>query len=278
MDMNDLYLVAVRLSALKFMAEASHINAKKAVRGLAADLQEFHEQGQRSSAAHLMQHGASAVAVAAIEDAQQPCVANDMFLRGMFCTLIEKTDKLYSQLQIIADIKVETDAKIASAEAKIADVQTSADAKIADNKAEADAKIAENKAEADSKIAELQNVMDKVVEKIDLFGPGARAAADGRGAGGPVRKYQRYTAAARKTTLEWMLRHASHPYPTPAELEKLRKETGIDTTKRMSALLVQIRTKDMEKDNTGVWRKRVMQPATSKKGKVWTQKNIKDWI
>jgi hypothetical protein len=56
--MNELYLVAVRLSGWEFMAEASHINAKKAVRGLAADLQEFHEQGQRSSASHLMQQGA----------------------------------------------------------------------------------------------------------------------------------------------------------------------------------------------------------------------------
>ena len=71
MDTNELYLVAVRLPGLEFMAEASHINAKKAVRGLAADLQDFHEQGQRSSAAQLMQHGASAVGVAAIEDARQ---------------------------------------------------------------------------------------------------------------------------------------------------------------------------------------------------------------
>jgi hypothetical protein len=70
MDMNDLYIVAVRLPGWEFMAEASHINAKKAVRGLAADLQDFHEQGQRSSAAHLMQQGASAVALAAIEDAR----------------------------------------------------------------------------------------------------------------------------------------------------------------------------------------------------------------
>jgi hypothetical protein len=62
--------VAVRLPGWEFMAEASHINAKKAVRGLAADLQDFHEQGQRSSAAHLMQQGASAVGVAAIEDAR----------------------------------------------------------------------------------------------------------------------------------------------------------------------------------------------------------------
>jgi aminoglycoside phosphotransferase len=71
MDMNDLYLVVVRLPGWEFMAEASHINAKKAVRGLAADLQDFHEEGQRSSAAQLMQQGAAAVAVAAIEDARQ---------------------------------------------------------------------------------------------------------------------------------------------------------------------------------------------------------------
>ena len=70
MDMNELYLVVVRLPGWEFMASASHINAKKAVRGLAADLQDFHEQGQRSSAAHLMQQGASAVGVAAIEDAR----------------------------------------------------------------------------------------------------------------------------------------------------------------------------------------------------------------
>ena len=36
MDMNELYLVAVRLHGWEFMAEASHINANKAVRGLAA--------------------------------------------------------------------------------------------------------------------------------------------------------------------------------------------------------------------------------------------------
>jgi hypothetical protein len=70
MDMNDVYLVVVRLHGWEFMAEASHVNAKKAVRGLAADLQDFYEEGQRSSAAHLMQQGAAAVGVAAIEDAR----------------------------------------------------------------------------------------------------------------------------------------------------------------------------------------------------------------
>ena len=59
-DMNDLYMVAVRLHGWEFMAEASHINAKKAVRGLASDLQEFHAQAQDNSAAQLMQHGAAA--------------------------------------------------------------------------------------------------------------------------------------------------------------------------------------------------------------------------
>jgi hypothetical protein len=70
MDMNDLYLVVVRLRDWEFMAEASHLNAKKAVRGLAADLRDFYDDGQRSSAAHLMQQGAAAAGVAAIEDAR----------------------------------------------------------------------------------------------------------------------------------------------------------------------------------------------------------------
>jgi len=59
----------VRLPGWEFMAEASHINAKKAVRGLAADLQDFYEEGQSSSAAQLMQQGAAAVA--AIEGVRQ---------------------------------------------------------------------------------------------------------------------------------------------------------------------------------------------------------------
>jgi len=70
MDMNDLYLVVVRLRGWEFMAEASHLNAKKAVRGLAADLRDFYDEGRRSSASHLLQQGAAAVGVAAIEDAR----------------------------------------------------------------------------------------------------------------------------------------------------------------------------------------------------------------
>jgi len=65
MDMNDLYHVAVRLHGWEFMAEASHINAQKAVRGLASDLQDFHAQAQDNSAAQLMQQGAAAGEAAA---------------------------------------------------------------------------------------------------------------------------------------------------------------------------------------------------------------------
>ena len=36
MDLSDVYLVVVRLPGWEFMASASHINANKAVRGLAA--------------------------------------------------------------------------------------------------------------------------------------------------------------------------------------------------------------------------------------------------
>jgi hypothetical protein len=63
--MNDLYHVAVRMHGWDFMAEASHINAQKAVRGLASDLQEFHAQAQDNSAAQLMQQGAAAGEAAA---------------------------------------------------------------------------------------------------------------------------------------------------------------------------------------------------------------------
>jgi len=64
MDTNDLYHVAVRMHGWEFMSEASHINAQKAVRGLASDLQEFHAQAQTSSAAQLMQQGEAAGAAA----------------------------------------------------------------------------------------------------------------------------------------------------------------------------------------------------------------------
>jgi hypothetical protein len=91
MDMNDLYLVVVRLRDWEFMAEASHINAKKAVRGLAADLQDFHEQGQRSSASHLMQQGSKMAEV--LLD-----IATNASIRGM---RVDGVD-LFSVLDFIA--------------------------------------------------------------------------------------------------------------------------------------------------------------------------------
>jgi hypothetical protein len=71
-DPNNLYLVVVKLRGWEFMAEASHINAKKAVRALPEDLQKFYDESKRNSMAQLMQQGAAAVGVAAIEDTRRP--------------------------------------------------------------------------------------------------------------------------------------------------------------------------------------------------------------
>jgi hypothetical protein len=202
MDMNDLYLVLLRLHGWEFMAEASHINAKKAVRGFASDLQDFHEQGQRSSAAQLMQHGASAVAVAAVEDALQPCVANDQSqLMGMFGKFFDKLEarddklgKFFDKLDA-RDVKQDTrntvlydtmgtlvvaikenhdvtqqnfhimDEKLADANAIMAENKAETDAQIADNKAETDAKMAEIVASADAKIADNKAETDAIMEE-----------------------------------------------------------------------------------------------------------------
>jgi hypothetical protein len=203
MDMNDLYLVLLRLHGWEFMAEASHINAKKAVRGFASDLQDFHEQGQRSSAAQLMQHGASAVAVAAVEDALQPCVANDQSqLMGMFGKFFDKLEarddklgKFFDKLDA-RDVKQDTrntvlydtmgtlvvaikenhdvtqqnfhimDEKLADANAIMAENKAETDAQIADNKAETDAKMAEIVASADAKIADNKAETDAKIAEI----------------------------------------------------------------------------------------------------------------
>ena len=319
MDMNDLYLVLLRLHGWEFMAEASHINAKKAVRGFASDLQDFHEQGQRSSAAQLMQHGASAVAVAAVEDALQPCVANDQSqLMGMFGKFFDKLEarddklgKFFDKLdardvkqdtrntvlydtmgtlvvaikenhdvvqqnfQIIQEKLADTDAKMAETDAimadnkaetdaKMADNKTETDAKMADNKAETDAKMAENKAETDAKIAEIMNALSKV-------------ATGSAPANLAMRKNQRYTAESKKITLQWLVKHISNPYPDRDEMECLQNKTGVDTIKRMTSLVTQIRTKEMVKDKNGKWCKRVMPKHASVLGNTrWTQKSISD--
>ena len=69
----------------------------------------------------------------------------------------------------------------------------------------------------------------------------------------PTRGYIRYTAEAKKKTLQWLLEHSSHPFPTCDDVEFLRQATGIDTTKRMRSLICVIRTKQME-DQDGTWR------------------------
>ena len=321
MDMNDLYLVLLRLHGWEFMAEASHINAKKAVRGFASDLQDFHEQGQRSSAAQLMQHGASAVAVAAVEDALQPCVANDQSqLMGMFGKFFDKLEarddklgKFFDKLdardvkqdtrntvlydtmgtlvvaikenhdvvqqnfQIIQEKLADTDAKMAETDAimadnkaetdaKMADNKTETDAKMADNKAETDAKMAENKAETDAKIAEIMNALSKV-------------ATGSAPANLAMRKNQRYTAESKKITLQWLVKHISNPYPDRDEMECLQNKTGVDTIKRMTSLVTQIRTKEMVKDKNGKWCKRTTtKPSVLGKKRAWTQKNINDMM
>jgi hypothetical protein len=73
------------------MEDAALNNAKKAVRGLAADLQDFHEQGQRSSAAQLMQQGSKMAEV--LLD-----IATNASIRGM---RVDGVD-LFSVLDFIA--------------------------------------------------------------------------------------------------------------------------------------------------------------------------------
>ena len=232
--------------------------------------------------------------------------ADKTFLYDTVQKFVVHTDKV---LEIVAtrivENKAETDAKIAEnkaeADAKIAE----ADAKIAENKAEVDAKIAENKAEAAANFAELKDVVDVVVAKLAAVAQGASAASSAPAAPAAsaapaagvarvasaakvaVRKYQRYTAAAKQKVLQWLLKHSSDPYTTPEQLELLRQQTGIDTTKRMSTLLFQIRSKEMEKDKNGKWRKRVMPKPVSVLGnkrdvhrnkRAWIQKHIKDWM
>jgi len=106
MDMNDVYLVVVRLNGWEFMASASHVNAKKAVRGLAADLQDFYEDGQRSYASHIMQKGASTVGMTAIEDAQQQSLAEEhrFELKRKACDYELDLEKRRIEMKRMADL------------------------------------------------------------------------------------------------------------------------------------------------------------------------------
>jgi hypothetical protein len=288
MDMNDLYLVLLRLHGWEFMAEASHINAKKAVRGFASDLQDFHEQGQRSSAAQLMQHGASAVAVAAVEDALQPCVANDQSqLMGMFGKFFDKLEARDDKLGKFFDKLDARDVKQDTRNTVLYDTMgtlvvaikenhdvTQQNFHIMDEKlADANAIMAENKAETDAKIAEIMNALSK----------GATGSATGcvpdAPAKLPMRKNQRYTAESKRITLQWLMKNTSNPYADRDEMEFLQQKTGVDTFQRMRTLITQIRTKEMVKDKNGKWCKRTTtKPSVLGKKRAWTQKNINDMM
>jgi hypothetical protein len=196
MDMNELYLVAVRLRGWEFMAEASHINANKAVRGLAEDLQDFYEEGQCSSAAHLMQQGAAAVGVAAIEDVQQPFLPFDQqALMSVMTTSISNTmtSAMTLVLQtntaafsatmngVLQNHNAVMTALITKIECRVDDVEADADAKMAENKADADAKMAEYKADVDAKMAEYKAFTDATMAQTPDRAAGGVAAIEAVG-------------------------------------------------------------------------------------------------
>ncbi len=141
---------------------------------------------------------------------------------------------------------------------------------IDDNKAETDAMIAENKADTDAKIAVIMSALTRV----------ATGSAPDTTPDVPKRTNQRYSAALKQKTLQWLLEHLSDPYPNGHEIEFLQKATGIDTIKRMSLLVTQIRTKEMVKDKNCKWCKHVKPKHASVLGnkRAWTQKNINDMM
>ena len=158
---------------------------------------------------------------------------------------------------------------------RLKDVGASAAAKLAENKAETDAKmaetdakLAENKADTDAKMAVIMQSLNKVAKGCAPVAPLLQ----------PVRKYTKYTAESKTKTLKWLLEHSKNPYPTPLEIEILRQETGIDTYKRMSTLVVRMRTNEMVRGENGQWRKRVEPNHASELGnkRAWTQQNISD--
>jgi len=124
------------------------------------------------------------------------------------------------------------------------------DAKLAENKADIDAKLAEklaeNKADADAQMAGVVKTLDQLVSGRALR---KRTCIK--------RQYIAYPPDARRQTLQWLLQHSSHPYPTKDEVEWLLEQTGLDTIKRMKILIYNVRNRDMQKNAQGVWRQRV---------------------
>jgi hypothetical protein len=189
----------------------------------------------------------------------------------------------------IADNKAEADAKIADnkaeADAIMAENKAETDAIMAENKAEtdakmaeivasADAKMADNKAETDAKIAEIMNALSKVATGS------ATGCVPDAPAKLPMRKNQRYTAESKRITLQWLLKHISNPYPNSDEMECLQNKTGVDTIKRMTSLVNQIRIKEMVKDKknkNGKWcRRTTTKPSVLGNKHSWSLKSISD--
>ena len=103
--------------------------------------------------------------------------------------------------------------------------------------------LAENKADADAQMAGVIKTLDQLVS--------------GRALRKRTRQYILYPPDARRQTLQWLLQHSSHPYPTKDEVECLLEQTGLDTIKRMKILIYNVRNRDMQKNAQGVWRQRV---------------------
>ena len=136
--------------------------------------------------------------------------------------------------------------------------------------ADADAMNAENKADTDAKMAEIMNALSKV----------ATGSAPDDPANLPMRKNQRYTAESKRITLQWLLKHISNPYPNRDEMECLQNKTGVDTIKRMTSLVNQIRIKEMVKDKknkNGKWcRRTTTKPLVLGNKHSWSLKSISD--
>lgn len=132
----------------------------------------------------------------------------------------------------LAENKADADAKLAE--------------KLAENKSDIDALLAENKADADAQMAGVIKTLDQLVSGSALR---KRTCIK--------RQYIAYPPDARRQTLQWLLQHSSHPYPTKDEVECLLEQTGLDTIKRMKILIYNVRNRDMQKNAQGVWRQRV---------------------
>jgi hypothetical protein len=305
MDNNDIYQLFINFNVPGVRKEVARL-AQGVNTGNAGVMNELLQAAYDPSAGQqAMQAG---------EQVQQPCLANDQSqLMGMFCKFFDKLEardvkqdtylvKQDAREAAMSTYLVKQDAKetafhdslntlvvairenhdVVQQNFHIMDEKLAeTDAIMADNKAEIDAMIAENKADTDAKIAVIMSVLTRVATGCapDTT-PDTDAKTPDTTPDVPKRTNQRYSAVQKQKTLQWLLEHISDPYPNGQEIELLRKATGIDTPKRMSTLVTQIRTKEMVKDKNGKWSTRVKPKHASVLGKkrAWTQKNINDMM